>query len=89
MGGEGWSEAIYLSFVDTPRLISWGYELVNLGCAPLANGVRSPADPERDPGMILCRCSSETCDWFGLLERHRRKDRNCLECGAKAEPVTV
>jgi hypothetical protein len=53
MGGNHWEGAIYVGFLDTPRLARSGYGLAQLACSALANGVRSPTDPERDPGPIL------------------------------------
>ncbi|MHC4218195.1 MAG: hypothetical protein ACYSU7_07020 [Planctomycetota bacterium] len=53
MGGENWRDAIYLTFTDVPRLARSGYGLAQLACSSLANGVRSPANPQRDPGLVL------------------------------------
>ncbi|MCI0365260.1 MAG: DUF3352 domain-containing protein [Phycisphaerales bacterium] len=54
MGGDKLgSDAIQVSFVDTPKLMREGYGLVNLGVSALANLVRSPSDPSRDPGVLM------------------------------------
>lgn len=44
---------ISVSFADTPRLMGAGYPLVCLAGVGIANGVRSPADASRDPGMVV------------------------------------
>jgi hypothetical protein len=53
MGGRGWEGATYVTYTDIPRLARSGYGLTQLLCSSLANGVRSPNDPRRDPGLIL------------------------------------
>jgi prepilin-type processing-associated H-X9-DG protein len=53
MGGSAWQDAIYVEFIDIPRLARHGYGLTQLGCSALANAVRSPQDPRRDPGLVL------------------------------------
>jgi prepilin-type processing-associated H-X9-DG protein len=53
MGGDAWQDALQVKFTDIPRLARSGYGLTQLLCAAIANGVRSPADPQRDPGLIL------------------------------------
>jgi hypothetical protein len=53
MGGDAWDGATYVTFTDIPRLARGGYGLAQLACSALANGVRSPANPRRDPGLIL------------------------------------
>ncbi|MHC4787463.1 MAG: hypothetical protein ACYTE6_16015, partial [Planctomycetota bacterium] len=53
MGGAAWEGATYVTFTDIPRLARGGYGLAQLACSALANGVRSPANPRRDPGLIL------------------------------------
>jgi prepilin-type processing-associated H-X9-DG protein len=55
MGGDLWEGASYLTFTDIPRLARSGYGLAQLACSAIANGVRSPANPQRDPGLILPR----------------------------------
>ncbi len=42
-----------ISFSDTPRLLNDGYGLAGLFASALANGVRSPSDPSREPGLVL------------------------------------
>jgi general secretion pathway protein G len=42
-----------LLYLDAPRLARSGYGLVALLASSIANGVRSPADPEREPGLVL------------------------------------
>ncbi len=42
-----------VTFVDTERRIAEGYGTATLLTAALANGVRSPDDPTRDPGLVL------------------------------------
>lgn len=41
------------SFVDTPYCLEQGYGMASLVASALANAVRSPADPGRDPGTVL------------------------------------
>lgn len=53
MGGDDWQGAMQVSFTDTPRLARAGYGLTSLLCAAIGNAVRSPTDPQRDPGIIL------------------------------------
>jgi hypothetical protein len=53
MGGTHWEGASYVTFADTPRLARSGYGFAQLACSAIANGVRSPVDPQRDPGVIL------------------------------------
>jgi hypothetical protein len=53
MGGDAWQGATYVTFSDVPRLARSGYGLAQLACSALANGVRSPVNPQRDPGLIL------------------------------------
>ncbi len=42
-----------LSFTNAPRLARDGYGLAGLVSASLANAVRSPVDPLREPGLVL------------------------------------
>lgn len=42
-----------ITYGDTAATIGNGYGIASLMCTALANGVRSPHDPERDPGLIL------------------------------------
>jgi hypothetical protein len=42
-----------LSFTDTERLLADGYGFATLFASALANGVRSPRDPGREPGLVL------------------------------------
>ncbi len=42
-----------VSYIDSPRLAREGYSLVSLGCSALANAVRSPTSPARDPGVVM------------------------------------
>jgi hypothetical protein len=53
MVGGGWEGATYITYTDMPRLARSGYGLTQLLCSAIANGVRSPANPRRDPGLIL------------------------------------
>lgn len=53
MGGSHWEGAVYVTYTDTPRLARSGYSLAQLACSAIANAVRSPVDPQRDPGLIL------------------------------------
>ncbi|MHC4768195.1 MAG: hypothetical protein ACYTEI_05735, partial [Planctomycetota bacterium] len=53
MGGRGWEGAMYVTYTDMPRLARSGYGLTQLLCSALANGVRSPNNPRRDPGLIV------------------------------------
>ncbi len=51
--GDDWQDAMVVSFVDTARLARSGYGLTSLLMSALSNAVRSPSDPERDPGLIM------------------------------------
>ncbi|MHC4992971.1 MAG: hypothetical protein ACYTGC_18510, partial [Planctomycetota bacterium] len=53
MGGRDWEGATYVAYTDMPRLVRSGYGLTQLLCSAVANGVRSPENPKRDPGLIL------------------------------------
>jgi hypothetical protein len=53
MGGGDWEGATYVTYTDMPRLARSGYGLTQLLCSAIANGVRSPGNPRRDPGLIL------------------------------------
>lgn len=44
---------ISASFMDTARMLRRGYPVLSMLGSGLANGVRSPAAPDRDPGMIV------------------------------------
>jgi hypothetical protein len=53
MGGANLDQAIQVTFMDTPRLARSGYGLVSMLMSGLANVVRSPSDPQRDPGVLM------------------------------------
>jgi hypothetical protein len=53
MGGRDAVGAMQVTFYDTPRMLRSGYGLASLVTAALANAVRSPADPARDPGLVM------------------------------------
>ena len=53
MGGTRWEGATYVTYADMPRLARSGYGFAQLACSAIANGVRSPTDVQRDPGLIL------------------------------------
>jgi general secretion pathway protein G len=42
-----------LTYVDTERFAREGYGLAALASAAVANGIRSPQDPTRDPGPVM------------------------------------
>jgi hypothetical protein len=42
-----------LQFNDTPRMVCEGYTLLAMAGTGLANGVRSPVDASRDPGLVV------------------------------------
>jgi hypothetical protein len=44
---------VSVSWINTPRLLQDGYGTVGLLCSALANAVRSPGDPGREPGPLL------------------------------------
>ncbi|MFQ5654898.1 MAG: hypothetical protein ACE5GW_09230 [Planctomycetota bacterium] len=50
---EELASAIGVAFTDVPRFAGDGYSLLALACTALANAVRSPSDPARDPGSII------------------------------------
>lgn len=41
------------SFIDAPRNLAAGYTLMTMLGSAIANGVRSPTDPTREPGMLV------------------------------------
>ncbi len=41
------------SFIDSPKLMKDGYQYVCLAGSAIANAVRSPHDPDREPGLIV------------------------------------
>jgi general secretion pathway protein G len=42
-----------LFYLDTPRLAHQGFGMASLLAAAIANGLLSPADPSRDPGLVI------------------------------------
>ena len=46
-------EAISVSFLDTAWLTRTGFPIVSMLGSGLSNAVRSPSDPEREPGLIV------------------------------------
>ncbi|MEW6073660.1 MAG: hypothetical protein AB1726_13840 [Planctomycetota bacterium] len=46
-------DLLSVSFTDTAAALPGGYGLAALVASALANGVRSPASPDRDPGLVL------------------------------------
>ena len=46
-------DLLSVSYTDTRATMAGGYGMVGMLCSALANGVRSPSDPERDPGLVL------------------------------------
>lgn len=42
-----------LCYMDTPRLAAEGFGFANLAASALANAVRSPTSPIRDPGVVM------------------------------------
>lgn len=46
-------EIISVKFSDTPRFIRDGYGFVSLATSMISNGVRSPEDASREPGIIM------------------------------------
>jgi len=61
-----------LSWVNTPRLLQDGYGLTSLMCSALANGVRSPADPGREPGRLMPTFAELRRGAKGMLTVSRR-----------------
>lgn len=53
MGGREMKDAMQVTFVDTPHMLSQGYGLVSMGMTALGNAVRSPTDLKRDAGLIM------------------------------------
>jgi hypothetical protein len=70
------------SFIDAPRNLAAGYTLMTMIGSAIANGVRSPTDPSREPGMLVpvyndlrkdARAASSFSYWRGddlVLEAH-------------------
>lgn len=50
---SGGGEMVSLSYADGSRLAREGYGWLTLAGSALANAVRSPSDPTREPGMIV------------------------------------
>jgi hypothetical protein len=46
-------QLVSASFIDTKSLMRSGYPLVSLVGSAVANGMRSPFNPEREPGLIV------------------------------------
>lgn len=53
MAGDRLASAFDVQWQDTPRLLAGGYGLVSLAASALSNGVLSPKNPDRDPGLVL------------------------------------
>ena len=47
------SQLIGLKFMDTPRMVREGYTVLAMLGTAVANGVRSPIDAARDPGLVV------------------------------------
>jgi general secretion pathway protein G len=67
LGDEGDLQSLFFS--DTPRLLRAGYGPAVALAAAVANGLRSPADPVREPGLVLptfaelCAGARPTISW--------------------------
>ncbi len=46
-------QATSITFSDTTRNLAGGYTFLTLVGSAIANGVRSPTDPKRDPGLLV------------------------------------
>lgn len=44
---------VSLSYADTPRTMAGGYLLLSMLGSAVSNAVRSPTDPNRDPGLVI------------------------------------
>jgi hypothetical protein len=44
---------VEFSYMDTSRSVAGGYWLLSMLGSAVANGVRSPSDPQREPGMVI------------------------------------
>lgn len=53
MAGGRLDDVMQFEFVDTPRHARQGYGVAQAVGAMIANGVRSPSDPERNPGPVV------------------------------------
>lgn len=53
MGGSDLTDAMQVTFIDTPRMLGAGYGLMSMGMSALANAVRSPTDLQRDAGIVM------------------------------------
>jgi len=50
---QGLETCVALQWTDTARLARDGYGMLAFACSALSNGLRSPAAPDRDAGLIL------------------------------------
>ncbi|QOJ01743.1 MAG: hypothetical protein HRU70_15160 [Phycisphaeraceae bacterium] len=44
---------IYVEYTDTTRTLRDGYTLLTMTGSAIANGLRSPSDPAREPGLVV------------------------------------
>lgn len=61
--------AIKVSFMDMPATINRGYPIAQMVGAAVANFVRSPVDPSRDPGLVtpsVAALSKNAQAWIGV-----------------------
>jgi hypothetical protein len=85
-------EVVSLSYADAPGLIREGYPLMTLLSSAMGNLVRSPLEPQRDPGLIVAPMHDlvrgaapqiEFSYWSGAdLVTETRGDRSMVVNGA-------
>lgn len=51
--GDKSADLAAITYLHSPRLAPEGYTLVSLAASALANAVRSPTSPARDPGIVM------------------------------------
>lgn len=82
------SQLTALKYSDTPRMVRQGYTLLAMLGNGLANGVRSPVDPAREPGLVVppphdllknARSAVSISYWDGdTMVMEGRQDRSLL-----------
>jgi hypothetical protein len=68
-------------YVDTPRFARQGYGMASLLGAALANGLRSPADPGRDAGLVFPPLGELLCDSIPTVMVSRLRGRDLVSVG--------
>jgi hypothetical protein len=92
-------QALSLSFFDTARAMHAGYPIVSMFGSAVANAVRSPSDPGREPGLVVptfhelrkgAKASVQFSYWRGDdLVTETRADRSMLVNGTAGAGVAA